>query len=406
MPKIKVSLADIEQARAVLGKMLEATPLLPNRWLSDKLGCQVFLKLENMQPIGSFKIRGATYKISQLSAAQRRKGVVAASAGNHAQGVAWGCAQFKTKATIVMPKIAPLTKVQNTVALGARVILEGDNYEHAVASARKIAARTGAIYIPAYEDHLVIAGQGTVGLEIMEQLPDVDVVIGSLGGGGLMAGVGTAIKAFRPKTLVVGAQATGARSLVESLKQGRLVSTGQADTFADGIKVREASPVMLSLLKPLIDLTAHADDEALAAAVLMLIEKAKVVSEGAAALPLAVLEQMKHKFRGKKVVLIVSGGNIDVNVLSRIIDRGLIRAGRRVRLNVYIKDKPGTLNRLTEVIAEQGANIIQAIHDRDSPATGIHETMVEFTLETRGPEFSKDLIGAMRAEVSRLEVLH
>lgn len=406
MPKLRVTLADIEQARGTLARLLEPTPLLPNRWLSEQLGCQLYLKLENMQPIGSFKIRGATYKISRLSASERKRGVIAASAGNHAQGVAWGSAQFRAKATIVMPVNAPLTKLQNTVALGALIVLEGDNYDEAHAVARAIARKSGAVFVHPYEDPDVIAGQGTIGLEIMEQLPGVDLVIGSLGGGGLMAGVATAIKEFKPKAVVVGAQASGARSLLESVRKKRVVSTGIADTFADGIKVLSASQTMVDLLGPLIDLTGHADDEAIAAAVLTLMEKAKVVAEGAAALPLAVLEQMRARIRGKKVVMIVSGGNIDVNVLSRIIDRGLIRAGRRVRVNVFITDRPGSLNRLTQLIAKQGANILQAIHDRDSPSAGINETGVEFTLETRGPEYSKDLIEALRKQVARLEVLH
>ncbi|MBI3544778.1 MAG: threonine ammonia-lyase [Deltaproteobacteria bacterium] len=406
MPLMKVSLADVEAARGTLAKLLEPTPLLPNRWLSERLGCQVFLKLENMQPIGSFKIRGATYKIARLSAAQRRKGVITASAGNHAQGVAWGCAQFKTKATIVMPVNAPLTKVQNTAALGAHIVLCGDNYDEAHAHARKLAAKSGAVFVHPYEDVDVIAGQGTVGLEIIEQLPEVDCVIGSMGGGGLMAGVGTVIKEFKPKTLVVGAQASGARSLIESIKRGKPFSTGQADTFADGIKVKTASAAMVKILKPLLDVVTHADDEATAAAVLTLMEKAKVVAEGAGALPLAVLERLTARLRGKKVVLIVSGGNIDVNVLSRIIDRGLILAGRRVRLNVFITDRPGSLNRLTGLIAEKGANILQAIHDRDSPSAGIGETSVELTVETRGPEYSRELIEALGRHVARLEVLH
>jgi threonine dehydratase len=305
-----------------------------------------------------------------------------------------------------MPVGAPLTKVQNTAALGAEILLEGDTYDDAYAIARKIAAKSGAVFVHPYEDENVIAGQGTVGLEIMEQLPDVDVVIGSLGGGGLMAGAGTVIKEFRPKTLVVGAQASGARALIDSLASGRAVATRAADTFADGIKVLAASQPMVDILKPLIDIAAHADDEGIAAAVLTLMEKAKVVAEGAGALPLAVAEKLKSKLKGRKVVLIVSGGNIDVNVLGRIIDRGLILAGRRVRVNVFITDRPGQLNRLTQLIARQGANIIQAIHDRDSPAAGINETSVELTLETRGPEFSRSLIAALRKQVARLAVLH
>lgn len=406
MPKIKLTLADVEQARSVLSKYIEPTPLLYNRWLSEKLHCQVYLKLENMQPVGSFKIRGATYKISRLTPEQRRRGIITASAGNHAQGVAWGSAQFKAKATIFMPVSAPITKIEATTALGAKVILAGDNYDEAYAAARKMAAKTGAIFVHPYNDHDVIAGQGTVGLEIIEQLPDVDVVIGSMGGGGLMAGVGTVVKEFKPGVTVVGTQAVGARSLVESLRRKQLYSTGVADTFADGIKVIQPSKEVLDILKNVVDVTGTADDEATAAAVLMLMEKAKVVAEGAAAVSLAVLEQMKKKFRGKKVVILICGGNIDVNVLGRIIDRGLIRAGRRVRVNVYISDRPGSLNRLTQLIADQGANVLQAIHDRDSPSAGIAETGVELTLETRGPDHSRALISALHAHVKRVNVLH
>jgi threonine dehydratase len=406
MSRLKVSLADIEKARSVLSKFLEPTPLLRNRWISDRLGCDVYLKLENMQPIGSFKIRGATYKISQLPSAQRKKGVITASAGNHAQGVAWGCAQFKTKATIYMPVNAPLTKVQNTSALGAEIILKGDTYDESYAIAKRAAAKAGAVLVHPYEDEHVIAGQGTVGLEIMEQLSDVDVVIGSLGGGGLMSGVGTVIKEFRPQTKVIGVQASGAKSLVESLRKGRVVSTGKVETFADGTKVLMPSKAMVNVLNPLIDQTITADDDAIAAAVLTLIEKAKVVAEGSGAIPLAALEQIKGKLRGKKVVLIVSGGNIDVNVLARIIDMGLIRSGRRVRVNVSISDKPGSLNKLTQLIAENGANVLQVIHDRDAPTAGLNNTSVELTLETRGPQFSQELVQALREQVASLEVLH
>lgn len=406
MPKMKLTLADVEKARGVLANYIEPTPLLLNRWLSEKLGCEVYLKLENMHPVGSFKIRGATYKISQLTKEQRRKGVIAASAGNHAQGVAWGSAQFKTKATIFMPVNAPITKVQATQALGAKIVLHGENYDEAYTASKKEAARTGAVFVHPYNDHHVMAGQGTVGLEIMEQLPDVDVVVGSMGGGGLMAGIGTVIKEFKPEVTVVGTQAMGARSLVESIRRKHVYSTGVADTFADGIKVINPAKEVVDILKNVIDLTGTADDEATAAAVLTLMEKAKVVAEGAAAVSLAVLEQMKAKFKGKKVVLLICGGNIDVNVLGRIIDRGLIKAGRRVRVNAFITDRPGSLNRLTQKIASEGANVLQVIHDRDSPAAGLNETGVELTLETKGPDHSEAVIAAIRACVARMEVLH
>jgi threonine dehydratase len=383
MATLNVKLADIEEARLELAKLINPTPLLFNPWLSDAFQCQVFLKLENMHPIGSFKIRGATYRVSRLTKTERKRGVVAASAGNHAQGVAWGCAQFGVVSTIVMPTTAPLTKIQNTRALGAEVVLQGENYDQAFAYAKKLEAKTGAVFIPAYENRDVIAGQGTVGLELMEQLPDLDVVIGSMGGGGLMAGCGIVMKALRPQVRMVGTQASGSRSLVESIKKGKVVDLGNADTFADGIRVKQASPHMLRILKPVTDELLHADDEMIAEALLMLIEKAKIVAEGSAALPLAVLKKHQSKFKGKRVVLIVSGGNIDVNVLGRIIDRGLVRSGRRLRLSVSISDRPGSLAQLTKVIADNGANILQAMHERDTPGSKLNETVVDLTLETK-----------------------
>jgi threonine dehydratase len=410
MSKIKVGLAEIQSAQKLLAPMLEKTPLQKNTWLSEKYGCEVYLKLENMQPIGAFKIRGATYRISKLTEAEKKKGVVAASAGNHAQGVAWGSAKFGVQATIVMPTNAPLTKVQNTKALGAKVVLVGETFEQAFAEAQRIEKETGAVLVHAYEDADVIAGQGTVGLEIMEQLPGVDAVIVSLGGGGLMTGVATAIKAMKPKVQLIACQASGARSLVESLNQKKIVQGGSAETFADGIKVKVVTETMLSLLSEVIDKAVHTDDEEIAAAVLTLMEKAKTVAEGAGALPLATLDLMHRQdpkqFHGKKVVLVLGGGNIDVNVLSRIIDRGLIRAGRRIRVNVFISDKPGTLNQLTQLIASKGGSILQVIHDRNAPSVGLLETEVELTVETKGPEHSAELVAAIKGQFHRLELLH
>lgn len=401
-----ITLADIQEAKQELQKYIPPSPLLFNSWLSEALGCEIYLKLENMQPIGSFKIRGATYKISRLSAQQRRKGVIAASAGNHAQGVAWGSRKLGVSALIVMPKSAPLTKVQNTRSLGAEVILEGETYDEAYAAALKIARKTGRIFVHAFEDADVIAGQGTIGLELLEQLPDADAVIGSIGGGGLMSGVSLVIKELLPQMQVIGCQASGAAAMTDSLKRGRPHSGSRVETFADGIAVGRVSEETYRLLKPRVDSLVTADDEEIANAILTLLEKAKVVAEGAGAVPLAALQKMHKKFRRKKVILIVSGGNIDVNVLSRIIDRGLIRAGRRVRVNVLLSDRPGSLARLTDLIAKQGANILQAIHDRSEPSTTIDQTDVALTLETRGPDHSKALIEALEKSVLRVDVVH
>ncbi len=401
-----VSLADIEVARHELRKLLPPSPLLLNPWLSEQFGCEVHLKLENMQPIGSFKIRGATYKILTLTPKERRKGVIAASAGNHAQGVAWGARRLKTHATIVMPKAASLMKVQNTRALGAEVVLTGEGYLEAYEEARKIARKTGAVYVHAFEDPAVISGQGTIGLEILEQLPDADVIVGSIGGGGMMAGISTVYKALRPKTRIIGCQAAGAPSMVKSLRAGKIIAYESAQTFADGIAVARASETMMRILEPRLDGVVERGDEEIATAVLTLMEKAKIVAEGSGALPLAALETLRPKIRGKKVVLVVSGGNIDVNLLSRIIDRGLIQSGRRIRVNVMISDRPGSLARLTDLIARMGANIVQAIHDRSEPSATIDRTDVALTLETRGDAHSREVIRSLRDHTLRVEVVH
>jgi threonine dehydratase len=397
-----VTLKDIKKAQSVLEKILEPTPLVRNAWLSEAFGCDLFLKLETFQPVGSFKIRGATYKISQLTESEKKCGVIAASAGNHAQGVAWGSRHFGVNALIVMPKNAPIVKIQNTKMLGAQVRLEGDTYDEAYACARGIAQETGRVYIHAFEDPHVIAGQGTIGLELSSQSNHLDYVISSIGGGGLLAGIAIALKTLRPDTKLIGCQASGAASMVRSIEQGHAVSLDSVNTFADGIKVKNASEVMRKILAAHVDEFHLADDESMAAAILALAEKAKILSEGAGALPLAVLDGIREQIYGKKVALIIGGGNIDVNVLSRIVDRGLTRAGRRLRVNVLISDRPGSLAQLTQLLAEQGANIIQAIHDRNEPSVMIDQTEVELTLETRGPEHSLEVVEALKKNVIRV----
>ncbi len=332
---LNVTLADIQRARLELQKYLPPTPLVLNSWLSEAYACEVYLKLENMQPIGSFKIRGATYKISRLSQVQRKRGIIAASAGNHAQGVAWGSRKHRVNALVVMPIYAPRVKIQNTRALGAEVILYGKNYDESYSHACELAKESDRVFVHAFEDEEIISGQGTIGLEILEQLPDVDWVVGSVGGGGMMAGISIGMKALRPQTMMVGCQAAGAPSMVRSIRKGQAIVLKQAHTFADGIAVIQASEKMRRLLSSPVKTPqkgiraqthindwVEVDEDSIVAAVFALLKRAKLVTEGAGAVPLAALSSIQKKVRGKKVVLVMSGGNLDFDVLSRIIKSG------------------------------------------------------------------------------------
>jgi threonine dehydratase len=394
----------ILKAREVISQYLQPTPLLHNPWLSEVFGCEIYLKLENMQPIGSFKIRGAINRCSQLTPEQKTKGVVAASAGNHAQGVAWAARRLGVQATIVMPATAPLVKIQNTESLGAKVILKG-HLNDAFEEAQRIAQETGKVFIHAFDDPAVIAGQGTAGLEIIEQLPDVEVVISAIGGGGWISGLGLALKTLKPNIKLIGAQAKGASAMAESI-QSQIPKDGpSAKTFADGIAVTAVKQMPYEMIRRTVDQILTADDEEIASAILTLAEKAKIVTEGAAAVSLAILKQLRERVKGKKVCLVIGGGNIDVNLLNRVIDRGLTRMGRRLRVNVIMSDRPGSLATLTAKIAECGANIIQAIHDRSEPSVTIDRTEVQLTLETRGHEHSQQVIDQIQKVVEKIEVL-
>lgn len=400
-----VTYASIEAAWKVLHPILPVTPLIRNEWLSRTYDCEVYLKLETAQPIGSFKIRGASYRISLLSEAEKKKGVIAASAGNHAQGVAWGARHFKTNALIVMPETAPLTKINNTQALGATVHLEGENYDESFAIAQKIAKDTGRTYVHAFHDAAVIAGQGTLGIEILQQLPDVDWVVGSIGGGGMLAGTGLALKTKRPSVKIIGCQASNASSMVASLKRNEITQTDFVGTFADGISVKSANPDLFQILNSVVDESFSSEEEEIAMNVLQFMEKAKLVVEGSGAVVLGALDRYREQMRGKKVVLVVSGGNIDVNLVSRIIDRGLIRLGRRIHLKVQISDRPGSLSKLTSLIGSLKANILQATHDRSDRTIKLDETDVELMLETRGPEHSAEVIAALEKHCKRVFVM-
>jgi threonine dehydratase len=406
---MQLQLSQFKQAYKTLSKFIEPTPLVYNEWLSKIYDCEIYLKLENMLPIGSFKMRGATYKISQLTAAEKKQGVLAVSAGNHAQGVAWAANRFGIKATIIMPVGSPLTKIRNTEALGAKVILFGNSIEEGFVHARQIMQKKKMVFIHPYQDPMVIAGQGSVAWELLEQLPEMDYVISAIGGGGLVSGIGQVLKGNKCKAKLLAGQASGCSAMVDSLQAGKIKTIESAQTFADGIRVKVASVEMYKSLSAVVDGSYKVDDEKMAWAILQLMEKARVISEGAGALPLALLDQLfvknPKKFKNKKVVLIICGGNIDVNILERIIDRGLIESHRKVRISVPIPDRPGILHQLTGIIKDVGANILQVVHDRDSSDTGISGTNVLFTLETKGFDHLQELLHKMKQDFPQCTVL-
>lgn len=406
---MKLPYKDFKDAYGVLKKIIHPTPLVYNEWLSKQYNCQIYLKLENMLPIGSFKMRGATYKISKLTPAEKKNGVLAVSAGNHAQGVAWAAHKFGVKATIIMPQGSPLTKIRNTESLGAKVVLHGESIEDCFVHAEAMMKKQKMTFVHPYHDPNVIAGQGSVAFELLEQIPDMDYIFSSIGGGGLVSGMGQVVKGSKSKAKVIAGQATGCSPMVDSLNTGKIQVIDKAETFADGIRVKKVAPDMFESLKSVVDSSYRVDDEKMAWAILQLMEKARVIAEGAGALPLALFDQLYQKdpkkFKNKKIVMVICGGNIDVNLLERIIDRGLIESHRKVRISIPIADKPGILHQLTGVIMKQGANILQVVHDRDSSNTGISGTNVIFTLETKGEEHLKMLLKEMKKDFPQSQVV-
>ncbi|MBM7624877.1 threonine ammonia-lyase [Sporohalobacter salinus] len=381
-----VTLEDIKSAKKTLDGVAKKTELDCSRTFSTMSGNQIYMKLENLQRTGSFKIRGAYNKIANLSDEQKEKGVVAASAGNHAQGVALGATKLGIDSTIVMPKGAPISKINATRSYGAEVILSGDTYDEAHEEEERYAEETGATIIPAFNDTDVIAGQGTIGLEIMEDLPDVDVVITPIGGGGLLSGVATAVKEINPEVEVIGVEAANAASMTASLKQGSLATLDNVDTIADGIAVKKVGDLTHKVVSNYVDHVVTVEEEEIAHAISLLMERAKLIVEGAGATTLAAVLNNKINMQGKKVAIVLSGGNIDLDMASTIIDRGMVKAGRRVTLLTSLQDVPGALSELLGVISQTGANVISVSHDRLCPEISLKQAQVQLTLETKDEE--------------------
>ena len=399
-----LELADIEAARALLTGVVKTTPLEYSLPLTRTLGVPTWLKCENQQRAGSYKVRGAYTRISRLSAAERARGVVAASAGNHAQGVALAAGMLGAKSTVFMPEGAPLPKVSATKGYGASIEYAGTTVDDALAAARAFAEATGAILIHPFDHRDVIAGQGTVGLEILEQCPEVGTIVTAVGGGGLISGVAVAAKALRPEVQIIGVQAIGAAAYPPSLAAGEPVTLERSATIADGIAVMRPGVLNFAHVSKLVDDVVTVTDEDLSAALLVLLERHKMVVEPAGGAAVAALLTGKVNLK-PPIVAILSGGNIDPMLLLRVIEHGLVSAGRFLRLAVRTGDQPGELARLLAEIAEQRANIVDVAHSRRNPRLSFGEVEVQLSVETRGPDHSAALIGKLRGEGYALTLL-
>jgi threonine dehydratase len=380
-----IALSDIVQAKRRVSAIINSTPFALAPILNNMVGAEIYLKKENLQLTGAYKIRGAYNKIASLNDEERARGVIAASAGNHAQGVAYSAKTFGIRAVIVMPEATPLLKVTGTKELGAEVILHGDNYDEAYAYAGKIAAEEGMSFIHPFEDDAVIAGQGTVALEMLDAVNDLDIVVVPIGGGGLISGVGSAIKQLDPKIRVIGVTAKGAPAMFESFQSKCVINSKSVRSIADGIAVRDTSEKNLAHILECVDEIVQVDDEEIATAILFLLERQKLVVEGGGAAGIAAIMHHKFDFKpGVKIGAILSGGNIDVQTLSVIIEKGLIKSARKMIITVTLVDKPGALMRLTDILRNANANIIKIDYDRTSTTLSYGDANITITLETKG----------------------
>jgi len=392
-----LTLADVVAARERLRDSIYYSPCPHSQMLSALTGQQVYLKLENLQMTGSFKERGALNRIAVLTPEQASRGVIAASAGNHAQGVAYHATKRGIKALIVMPLTTPLVKVTATREFGAEVLLHGANYDEAFAEAMRLCDEQELTFIHPFDDAHVMAGQGTIGLELLEQVPQLEAVVVPIGGGGLIGGVACAIKESRPDVRVVGVQTSRLPSMAAAVEAHQPVTLEPATTIADGIAVRRAGKLTLPVVENYVDEIVTVDEDEIASAILMLLEREKTLAEGAGAAALAALLQYRTSLKDAHAAVLVCGGNIDVTLLSRIIERGLVQDGRLIRLRIHLLDKPGALHDLTRLIAEHRANIVDTLHNRAYYGVNLGDTVIDITMETRGRDQVTQLLDALTA---------
>jgi threonine dehydratase len=390
-----IQLSDIQTALARIRSDIRVSPCTPSETFSGLTNNSIFLKLDNQQRTGAFKERGALNKLLTLKPDERARGVIAASAGNHAQGVAYHAGRHGIKARIFMPLPTPLTKVSATRAYGAEVVLHGTNYDEAYARAVEIGEQDRLTLIHAFDDDAVIAGQGTLGLEILEQQPDIQVVVVPIGGGGLIGGIACAVKETNAAVTVFGVQPVRIPSMQAAVAQGKPVTLEAAKTIADGIAVRRAGERTLPLVQKYVDDIVTVEEEEIANAILLLLEREKTLAEGAGAAALAAVLNRKLPLAAKRVAVLVCGGNIDVTLLARIIERGLVKDGRLVRLRIHLPDFPGALHRLTGILADHRANIVETAYDRAYHGVNLGDTAIDITMETRGPDHIAELLAAL-----------
>ena len=387
--KSMITLNNIKEAQKNLKNIAINTPIAKAPILSKELNSEIYLKKENLQLTGSFKLRGAFNRVANLKEVQKKNGVVAASAGNHAQGLAFAAQHFGCEATIFMPEATPLTKVSGVKSYGAEVVLVGQNFDEAYECATKFAIENNKEFIHPFADDDVIAGQGTIGLEIIEELENLDCIVVPIGGGGLISGIAIAAKSINPNIKIVGVVASGAKGMKESFESQMPIDSLSVRTIADGIAVRDVTPKLLDIILEYVDEIVEVNDNETANAILFLLEKHKLVVEGAGAVSTAAVMHNKIDIENSKVCCIVSGGNIDVTMLSLIIEKGLVKSNRKMNLIVTLMDKPGSLMHLTDVFTKSSANIVQIDYDRNSVKLEFGEAHVTIALETKGEEHQK-----------------
>ncbi len=401
-----LDLDDVQAARERVAETSRHTPLSYTYTFSSMTGADVHLKQEMLQRTGAFKIRGATNRIATLSEEALADGVVTASAGNHAQGVALAATRMGVDATVVMPEYAPIQKVKATRSYGADVVLHGVDYDEAVERAREIERTDGCYYLPAFDDWAVMAGQGTIGLELLEDLPAVETVVVPIGGGGLISGIATALKGHDPDIRVVGVQAAGASSAAPSLEKGERVELDGVDTIADGIATRSLGEKTFRVIRERVDEVVTVSDAEIAVAVVTLLERSKTLVEGAGAVPLAALLEERFDYADDETIaLTLCGGNIDMNTLSTVIIRGLAETGRYLRIRTTLPDRPGALDSLVAILSRAEANIYAIRHDRTSRDVSMDDAEVEVDLETRGHDHVDELLDALESGGYEIEVL-